>query len=524
MARRYASKATPDLSMTEAALAAMDADGLRGLIRDIIPWLDESTRARLVNRLVDRAARNASGWVPDGPTDQAVAEIVSFAAALIRVGYGEPSEVDDYLRRGSNAFYARDYRAAFQIFRALLRPLGNGDVDLSQHEMLDEVLGVDLAACAAQYVVATYMTAVPKSRAKTVLTAIDEVRHEGHFWEPLRELERVAVESLPGFEEFLPEWRALVEERACTERRSDWDSDEDRWLREVVQRMEGAEGLAKVARATKRADDLRAWCQALVDAGEWKHALSAYEEAAEIVTDKKHSRGDFLDGAALAGQELGRKDLPARLERAWREAPSMVRLRRWLGSATSKQTVRERAAGALGTCPNQAARQRGLLYVLLDDFDAAAKLLANAPGLGWSSDEHPGHLLFPLFASLLTGARFDSASARDFDEPSALSERNEPRLVTPQIASLIELAGVTVPEHGKSRATVLDAMRRAAEKRVEGVTKNKRRRHYEHAAALALTCVRIDPGGSSRWMARIRSEYSRYPALQRELAEHRGRR
>jgi hypothetical protein len=141
--------------------------------------------------------------------------------------------------------------------------------------MIDEVLGVNVAECAAQYAVAVCMNATPASHAEAVLAAIDEVRGVGRFWEPLRELERVAVETLPGFEEFLPEWRALVEERAQKERRNGWDSDVDRWRREVAQRPEGAEGLAKVARSTKRADDLRAWCRALVDAGDWKQALSA---------------------------------------------------------------------------------------------------------------------------------------------------------------------------------------------------------------------------------------------------------
>ena len=34
-------------------------------------------------------------------------------------------------------------------------------------------------------------------------------------------------------------------------------------------------------------------------------ALVAYDEAAEIVEDKSYARGNFLDGAALAAQELG---------------------------------------------------------------------------------------------------------------------------------------------------------------------------------------------------------------------------
>ncbi|MEO8183589.1 MAG: hypothetical protein ABI895_32560 [Deltaproteobacteria bacterium] len=446
MPRRYIAKPTPGGSVTEAALEAMDAEGLRALIRELIPQLDQAPRARFVNGLVDRAARNASGWVPDGPTDQAVAEIVSFAKAATRAGRADPSEVDDYLRQGSNAFLAKDYRAAFQIFRALLLPLGNADIDLGQHEILDEVLGVDIAACAAQYVVSMYMTAAPRNRAQAVLTAVDEVRGVSHFWEPLRELERVVVESLPDFEAFLSDWRLLIEERARRARCSDWDSDEDRWLREVVQRTGGADGLAQVARSTQRAGDLRAWCRALTGAKDWKVALDAYEEAAEIVDDKTYSRGEFLDGAALAAQELGRKDLPAKLDRAWREAPSMVRLRRWLGAANTKTTLRKRVSAALETI-----------------------------------------------------------------------HRDEPRLVTPEIAGLIAMADVAVPDNGTARAGMVAAMRKAAEKRIEGVTENKRRRHYEHAAALALTCARIDPEESTTWLANICSEYRQYPALQREL-------
>lgn len=515
---RCAPKRSPDPAVIEAALAAMGAGDLRELIRNIIPWLDNATHTRLASAIIDRAARNSSGWTPAAPTQQAVSEIVDFADAAKRIGSADPLEVDNYLRQGSNAFLARDYQTAFQIFRTLLLPLGNAEIDLGQDELIDEVLGVNLAECAAQYAVAVYMTSTPRSRAEAVLAAIDEVCGVGHFWEPLREIERVAVGILPGFEEFLPEWRVLVEDRVQKERRSDWDSDATRWRREVVQRMEGAEGLAGVARSTKRADDLRAWCQSLVDARDWKQALLAYDEATEIVSDGKHSRGEFLDGAALATQELGRKDLPVRFERAWRDAPTLVRLRRWLGSATTKQVLRERAAAALDVCPNRSVRQRAILHVLLGSFGTAAKLLASAPGLGWSSGDHPGHLLFAIFTSLLTDAPLEATSADDFEDFSAMSEQNEPRLATPETASLIDLSGIVSPQGGSDRAAMLNAMRKAAEKRIAGVTENKRRRHYAHAATLAMTCMRIDPGGSSAWMAKIRSDYRRYPALQHELA------
>jgi hypothetical protein len=81
--RRYASKPRPDSSTTEAALAAMDAEELRGLVREMIPRLDESTHARLLDSLVDRAARNRSGWIPAGPTHDSVGETTAFVRNLV---------------------------------------------------------------------------------------------------------------------------------------------------------------------------------------------------------------------------------------------------------------------------------------------------------------------------------------------------------------------------------------------------------------------------------------------------------
>ena len=532
MGRIHRTTSKPGSSVIGEALDAMGAGELRELVRDIIPWLDEKSHARLVNALVDRAARNESDWTPAGPSDEGVSEIVTFAEAAKQVGYADPSDVDDYLRQGSNAFLGADYRAAFQIFRALLLPISEAEIDLGQHEMVDEVLGVDVATCAGQYVVSTYMTAVSSHRAEAVRSAIGDVSGVSHFWEPLSEMERVAVEPLPGLDDFLPRWRALIEESARGERRNNWDTNEDRWLREVVQRLEGADGLANIARSTKRAVDLHAWCSALVEARDWKAALSAYQEAAEVVTDKTYSRGAFLDGAALAAQELGRKDLPTRLERAWRKAPSLLRLCRWLGSSGSKSVLKKRAAAAIEICQKKAHRQRALLHVLLEDLEPAAKLLASAPGLGWSDREHPGHLLFPLFCRFL-GVKSPSLGqdagllpgrGMDIDEIESLStDRDEPCLANPQVEELLEVAGINEVKTATQRAAVHEAMQKAAEKRIAGVTENKRRRHYGHAASLAAACVAIDPGRkTTAWMSTIRSEYRRYPALQRELERHEG--
>ena len=175
MARRSESESALDPAVIEAALDSLNADELRGLIRETILWLDESTQARLVNVLVERAARNRSGWVPAGPSEALVADIVAFAEAAKRIAYAEPFEVDDHLQQGLNAFLSRNYGAALRIFRALLVPMCEGKFHVGQDEVVEEVLAADVRTCAAQYVVSVYMTATARHRGKAVHSAIDEM-------------------------------------------------------------------------------------------------------------------------------------------------------------------------------------------------------------------------------------------------------------------------------------------------------------------------------------------------------------
>jgi hypothetical protein len=69
----------------------------------------------------------------------------------------------------------------------------------------------------------------------------------------------------------------------------------------------------------------------------------------------------------------------------------MTRLLRWLAvDGDEHEPIRTKAARALARCPRTAARQIGLLPVLLGllgDVTAAAALLSKPPGLGWSNPE-----------------------------------------------------------------------------------------------------------------------------------------
>lgn len=101
---------------------------------------------------------------------------------------------------------------------------------------------------------------------------------------------------------------------------------------------------------------------------------------------RSYWRGELLDGAALAAQELGRLDSGKRLEAASRAAPTMSRLLRWLAvDGDEYERIRSKAARALARCPKTSTRQIGLLRVLVGDITGAAAVLAKSPGLGWSN-------------------------------------------------------------------------------------------------------------------------------------------
>lgn len=514
----------------DAALAGLDAKTLRALLRDLILEADEPTGSRILDRLAAHAVRGGTGWEPAGPSADVISSIINFAREAERMGYAEPWQVDEFLRAGMNAFLSRDYAAAFKVFRSLLAPIGDGDIYLGQDELADEVLSVDLTECAAMHVVAAYISAEAQHRADAVSSAIRDVHGVAYLSEPLREMERVTVDSLPGFDAFVRRWRTLLEE-STGDRDGAWAHDEKLWLREAIERMEGAAGLAHLARTTRHADDLRAWCCALMAVKDWKAVLAACVEAADKVTDGEYARGKFLDGAALAAKQLRRRDLPSRLEHAWREAPTMVRLRRWLGTATSRATLMKRAVLALEACPDRFVRQRALLHVILGEPRAAALLLSRAPGLGWSDPEHPGHLLFPLFRELLGGIEspapgvLETKTSGNWEDDFNwfLYERDDARLDIHETAEIVHLAGVTPTSDDETKANVLRAMRKAAEKRLTGVTSKKRRNYYGHAASLVAACQALDASQQTAdWVAAIREKYRRYSALQREFGDYLG--
>lgn len=507
-----------------AALVALDADELRAFIGETLERLDHDRRVPLEDALLRRAATRG-GFRPTAPTPAIVDEVVEFAQAARRVGYADPRGVDEYLRRGIRASLAGEHATARRIFDALLLPIANAEIDLGQHEMVEEVLSIDLHDCVGRCLLAVYVETSPRGRVDAILEAIDAVQGISALIEPVRAMEQALGRELPDAGAFLDEWIARLEASAPTD--GDWESDQERWFRDAVARREGTEGLARIARATKRPQVVSAWCNAVVEDGDWKSALAAYEEGVALVTSDLW-RGEFLDGAALMASKLGRNDTKKKLEGAWLGAPSLARLLRWVVADDAKgASIRRRAAAALEADATSSSRLVAFLRVLVGDVPAAAKALRDAPGLGWSSDDHPGHVLFPAFAWMVGDGAPKGVCATVIDaldrpprlplEPTLVPGDPSTRLSTPTVLDVLDRAEVRSRLTPKDRAAALDAMRVAASKRTEGVTGEKRRRHYEHAARLVGCCVEADRQGSAAWCDTLRARTSRFPAYQEAL-------
>ena len=508
----------------------MSAPELRAAVHAVLDGLDGDVKAQIIETFIARATKATSGWRPSRPTQRIIDEAKSFAEAACRTGHADPEDVSEHLRQATKAFHAGDHASARAVFEAILLPIAVVDIDLGQHELVEEVLAVDARACVAQYVTSVYTTMPLRDRAEAVLRAIEQVEGVGTLLSPIKDMEDVSAGALPDLAAFLPLWvKRLGRFRPAVK---EWETDHERWLREAVFRADGVAGLERIARKTKRPQACLAWCDALAERGDWAAALGAYDTAATLV-GKSHWRGELLDRAALAAQQLGRPDRSKRLEAAWRAAPTLTRLLRWLvADGHSSATVRTKAKKALALCPKNAGRQIGLLRVLLGDVAAAAGLLSKAPGLGWSDPKHPGHAVFPVLALLLSdgtpGKVSDAlvpeleATGRDALEVfSDEDTESKPKLSTPSIASLIQDVRPSIRLIDVDRDAAIDAMRITAEKRVEGILGNSRRRHYGHAALLVASCVASAPAGRERelanWAADVRQQYWRRDAFREEL-------
>ena len=95
-------------------------------------------------------------------------------------------------------------------------------------------------------------------------------------------------------------------------------------------------------------------------------------------------------------------------------------------------------------------------------------------------------------------------------------------LASAEVVVLIQSVRPNIALTDSDRDAAIDAMRIAAEKRVDGILGNSRRHYYGHAALLVASCVAFAPKSRAsellRWATDLRQQYWRRHAFREELA------
>jgi hypothetical protein len=207
-------------------------------------------------------------------------------------------------------------------------------------------------------------------------------------------------------------------------------------------------------------------------------------------------------------------------------APTLPRSVRWLAVADhGQEPIRAKATRALPRCPKSAARQIGLLRVVVGDVAGAGAGWRSRPAWGWSNPDHPGHALLPLLATLLSNGTIGDALVAELRGDGARS-----------VGVLCDdRGGQADADHAingraKQRArpsialtdsdcdAVIDAMRMAAEKRVEGFSASPGDGTTGTPRGSSRRASPVRPGAArpnSRWASDLRQQHWRSPRVQR---------
>lgn len=515
--------------MIESAIDVIDAESLRALVRDLALRASATDRAWLVDELMRRARRQVAGWKPPGSDQRLLADVAECIRRTARYD-GSPAEVDDLLRRAARSLIAGDAAQARTAYDQLFPVLLDGEISLDYDELLEEVLEVDLLDAALCWLAATYLTTRFAERPMALLRVLDQTWRMAAVTTMLDGMQRVSGQPLPDLDEFLPQWIAALD-RARTGNTA-WNVDVGPLRREAILLHEGVDGLGRQAKRSKSPEDYRAWIDALVAEERWDDAYAAVIAAAK--QQKKPHQAAFFDAAATLARRRG-TDEAAHLEAAWRALPTVARFLRVVDHEHGAD-LRIRAR-AVSKGIRSSPRLDAVIAIATADVDRLVSLVSTAPALGWSGD-HSGWIAFPALVKIVGGvapvgtARHEVCVGLDESDDGFIEPLDEmqyglfdpfdevgPRSLVPMkpmsIATLIDRAQIQVDAAAR-RAAIHAALRNAAERRLDGILKNKRRRHYGSVATLVACCVELD-GRSDAWLARLQGQARRYPAFRSAL-------
>lgn len=231
--------------------------------------------------------------------------------------------------------------------------------------------------------------------------------------------------------------------------------------------------------------------------GEAREAL----EAALTALESPFQRAELAHTlGCLELDEGAPREAETALRRAFVEEPTPARAWAWLSlSASNPESIPTSALKEIDASrPHPLPTStRSFLAALAGSADDAAEALKQASGLGWSSVEHPGHLLFPVVLTFAAGTAQDrTVTAELWDTTERLLEDGQrgigtvlpalPFVPLKSYVARLSQAAALDPEH---RRQLLAALIAAATHRLEMAASMQRRRAYPHCAQLVVAAA-----------------------------------
>lgn len=507
----------------DGALERLDAQELRDFMRSAAR--SELSSRSLVEPFVEFAARRRGGldWAEDDPT--LAADTDGWARSTRRTQRVDLTWSESLLERACRMRLSgrpSNARRCFDVVLAVLAeaeagllgeqaPVSPRDLRISESR-LETVEGLVTPLVFGSYLVSVYEDSARSERVAAIFDAVVRLSALGSVASPLKRLEEAAVRPLEGFDDFIRGWTDELESRTAAgfgDSSFVWTPAEA-LLAEALERVDGLDGVARLARRSGELAHYRTWIVRLADQSQWSAALDVVEEADGGLSDP-FARATVLDAGSRFAHKIG--DLRRSMslaERAFTLAPKPGRLVRWLlVDDPEPARLRERLRSARDRAHLLTPRMRALVGALSAEVGEVAQMLDDSDEL-WDDEAHPGPVAYPALLVAFYGGPKGTPIAANLCAPFfggrggqlglALDDGHRwaspandwdgaatPLLGPPIVGALLELEGSGALAGDLEQVPRI--LRSAAARRAMSVLANKDRSMYESAALLAVAAA-----------------------------------
>ncbi len=469
------------------AVRAMDAKALRSFLTTFGLSLPRDASEEFQLSLLEFAVRASKSVAFLSEDSELASDAQQWAKSARKSGEFVPAEMMALLRRTRRQVLAGRVEASRKVYELVIKTL------------LDLEFECEPESFAGSYLVTVYEQE-DAHRISAMQAAVESLIELGGVSTPLALLEKAAIRPLVGFDAFLVDWAKATLEQA----ESSIGPANNSIVREAFERIEGTDGLARLARQSNDVGSYREWISRLTRAGQLHDALAAVAEGTSKLPDA-FGRAMLHDLAVVLHARL---DHGGEMVAAARDGlladPNVQRLAVFAGINEPSAAELAVRLQSLGRIPFS-RRMTALANALAGNKSALLEDLVGSDG-DWDNDDHPTIICFSALAVSVSERRATKAVSarlgrvfgavegdavnvalewRGFKAPTAPGFE----LPTPDLAPL--LARALRPANADDVVERVRSLRIAAATRTADVIRERKRDKFDQAAILLVVAAEL---------------------------------